>query len=133
MNALIGKVLVVTAVRDVAEGMVEVLKLEGHSAAAACSAAYALTTAPTFQPNVIILDTSANDIEMFAFIEKMRERLPEVMFIILATRLESAESRRLMEMGIRNHLVPYFDMDDLLTEVASCVYYLNGWNQLQAG
>jgi len=133
MNTLLGKVLAVTAIRDIAEGIVDVLALEGHTATAASNAAHALTTAQTFRPDVIILDASIDDMEMFTFIETMRERLPSAMFIILALRLESAESQKLMEMGIRNHLVAYFNVEDLLTEVASCVYYLNGWNELQAG
>jgi DNA-binding NtrC family response regulator len=132
MNTFIGKVLAVTPDYHFTQDITAVCQLDGHAAAGAYSATEALHTLQEFVPDVIVYDKSTEDIDLFTFIEAARAIHPAAMFVIMARRLEIAQSRLLMQMGVRNHLIAPFEAEDLLAEIASCIYYLNGWNRLQA-
>jgi len=97
------KILVVENRRDTANRVVEQLKRWGHEAVAVCSALDAVSTARSYEPDVVLidLDVPANEYA----VQKLKELSPTARLVAIADFSQADVVRRSPERGFDGVLV----------------------------
>ena len=117
------RVLVVEDHPDTAEMLAKWAELSGHSARVCRTGFQALHTAPTFQPDVVLLDIGLPDMNGWDLARSFRdnETLTQPQIIAVTAYQTNDDRRRSEEVGINYHLgkpAHRSDVVGLLAQVA---------------
>ncbi|WP_418317064.1 ATP-binding protein [Piscinibacter sakaiensis] len=110
------RILVVDDNNDVADSLVELLRLVGYTAELARDGEQALEAAEAWHPDVVLLDIGLPTISGREVAKRLRERpWADGLLLIALTGWGQFEDRRLsLEAGFDDHLVKPVDLDRLL-------------------
>ncbi len=99
------KVLVVDDNRDSADSAVLLLELWGHEAVAVYSGADCITTAQSFDPDVVLMDIGLPGKDGFGVKEELDRICPGVRVVALTGYTQASILRRTRESGFADRLV----------------------------
>src|SRR5262249_55989989 len=110
-TATLLRVLIVEDIEAVAEMLAMLLKLWGHEVRAAYDGPTALLAAPTYQPDLIVLDTGLPGMNGYEVARQIRQQATAKKPLIAAlTGYGQEEDRRLsQEAGFDHHMVKPID------------------------
>jgi CheY-like chemotaxis protein len=105
------RVLIVDDNEDAANSLAMLLKLGGHETASVYTAADALTRAPTFKPDVVLLDIGLPGMDGYEVAQQMRELpgLRDIRLVAVTGYGRSEDRIRAREAGFDDHLVKPVD------------------------
>ena len=114
------RVLVVDDDVDSADVMAVMLETRGHTTCVAYSAEQALELAPSFEPDVALLDVSLGACSGYELAEAFRSHvsLRSCRFVALTGHADEATRRHSEAAGFHRHLTKPVDFDALLEAVA---------------
>jgi PAS domain S-box-containing protein len=109
------KILIVDDMLITAEGLAEVLRLDGHDVQTACNGLETLKISKSFQPDILILDIGLPGMDGYTVAEQLRkEKYMEGAAIIAMTGYgEAKDIMRAKESGFDDHLIKPVDFDRL--------------------
>ncbi|HEX5058630.1 MAG TPA: GAF domain-containing protein [Kofleriaceae bacterium] len=100
------RVLVVDDNRDAAEMLAELLRAAGHEVAVAYDAPTALSTLPSFKPEIALLDIGLPVMDGYDLARKLKAALPNTPRLVAITGYgQEHDRRRSEEAGFDEHLV----------------------------
>ncbi|WP_233857017.1 PAS domain-containing hybrid sensor histidine kinase/response regulator [Paraburkholderia sp. HD33-4] len=114
------RVLVVDDNRDAADSLAMLCESEGHTACVAYSSVEALQAAPSFVPDVALLDIGLPDIDGYELARQLRRKGAAKPLLIAITGYGQTEDRlRAQSAGFDYHFVKPVNIDSLLKLLAS--------------
>jgi two-component system CheB/CheR fusion protein len=115
-NAPIRRVLIVEDERAVADMLLMLLKLQGHTVRAAYDGPAALLTASTFHPDIVLCDIGLPGMDGYEVAQRLREAHGEdrPLLIAITGYGQEEDRRRAMKAGFDRHLTK--PVDPLLLE-----------------
>jgi CheY-like chemotaxis protein len=99
------KVLVVDDNQDSADSTVMLLQIWGHEAVAAYSAERAISTARSFDPDVVLMDIGMPEMDGFDIAKELRTFCPDVRVVAITGFTQADIVRRSREAGFNGVLV----------------------------
>ncbi|MGF6442228.1 hybrid sensor histidine kinase/response regulator [Paraburkholderia youngii] len=116
------RVLVVDDNRDAADSLAMLCESEGHAARVAYSSAEALEAAPSFVPDVALLDIGLPDIDGYALARQLRRKGDAKPLLIAITGYGQTDDRlRAQSAGFDYHFVKPVNIDSLLKLLSSLI------------
>jgi CheY-like chemotaxis protein len=119
------RVLVVEDHKDACDSLCILLRLWGHAAEASVGGAAALTTGPTFRPDVVLMDIGMPEMDGYETLRRMRE-LPELgapLFVAMTGYGREDDRRRASDAGFTHYLLKPVEPEELqalLARIAAC-------------
>jgi nitrogen-specific signal transduction histidine kinase/ActR/RegA family two-component response regulator len=115
------RVLIVDDNVDAAEGLADLLELNGYEVAVAHDCAEALSRVEVLRPQVALLDIGLPDVDGYGVAERIRARLEPAspVFAALTGYGQDGDRARSHALGFRHHFVKPIDIDDLLAFMAT--------------
>lgn len=109
------RVLVVDDNVHAAQSLAVVLQLWGHDVSMAHDGPSALDLAPSYQPEVVLLDIGLPEMDGFRVARRLREHpsLEKIAIIAMTGYAAEEDRRRSTEAGFDRHLVKPLDLDGL--------------------
>ncbi|QRN95587.1 response regulator [Archangium violaceum] len=109
------RVLVVDDNVDAAEGLADLLGLNGYQVAVAHDCAEALSQVDALRPHVALLDIGLPDVDGYGVAERIRARMGDAspVFAALTGYGQDGDRARSHALGFRHHFVKPIDIDDL--------------------
>jgi CheY-like chemotaxis protein len=113
------RVLVVDDNADAAESLAILLNLWGHAARVACSGVEALSLAPNFRPQVVVVDISMPGMDGYEVARRLRADHSGIVLVALSGLTSAEHQRQCEEAGFVLCLLKPADLDHLREFMAS--------------
>jgi CRP-like cAMP-binding protein/ActR/RegA family two-component response regulator len=113
------KILIIEDTADIREGVVEILKLAGHTVYAAANGKTGVEVARAELPDVILCDIMMPELDGYGVLHLLSSapQTSNIPFIFLTAKAERVDLRKAMEMGADDYLTKPFDDVELLNAI----------------
>jgi two-component system KDP operon response regulator KdpE len=115
-----GRVLVVDDEVEIRRALRTGLTGHGFEVEAVATGEEALTAAPTWKPDVVLLDLGLPGIDGFAVLTRLRER-SRAAVIVLSVMADERDKVRALDLGADDYLVKPFGIEELLARIRAVV------------
>ncbi len=112
------RVLIVDDEIEAAEGVQEILEMEGHTIGLAENLETSMKAAKMMSPDVALVDLRLKDEWGLDVINSLRNEFPDLLFIVQTGNSDSSVVISALREGVYDYLVKPFEPDQLLTVVA---------------
>ena len=111
------KILIVEDDRNILAGLVDILKMDGHTTVIARDGEAALKQVKEREPDLLILDVMLPKMNGFEVCKKLKERGSTVPIIILSAQGEEADKVLGLELGADDYVTKPFSPRELLVRI----------------
>jgi DNA-binding NtrC family response regulator len=117
------RVLVVEDERHVAAVLHDALIDFGYEVRLASDGASALAIAPTYRPDVVLLDLAMPEIPGDVVLARLKAADPELPVIVVTGNTDTERARATLASGAFDYVAKPFDLDNLARVLAAAVVY----------
>jgi DNA-binding NtrC family response regulator len=123
MSPPIARVLVVEDERHVAAVLHDALIDLGYTVRLAPDGAAALAIAPTYRPDVVLLDLTMPELPGDVVLERLKAADPELPVIVVTGNTDTERAQATLTSGAFDYVAKPFDLDNLARVIAAAVVY----------
>jgi DNA-binding response OmpR family regulator len=120
-----GRVLVVDDEQQLRRAVGRALVARGYQVEMATDGEEALTTAPAFQPDLVVLDLNLPGLDGLAVCRQLRDQSP-VPILVLSVRDDDTDKVAALDLGADDYLTKPFSVEELMARVRALLRRATG-------